>query len=1450
MDKVPNALKAPDIAETIAIFISYASTAQDEQLFKELETRLKPLLRTKSITTWHQGKLSPGDERQRMTEQLARAAIILLLISPDYAASEDCMLEMERALALSAIGKAKVIPIHLRPAFIPDDPLHELQSLPRDGQPLTKHADQDDAFKDIVQEIHAAIKDRSEKLRPSQRERDLKALLADHSGFLQDRLKSFVGRVDELTRLRELIQERQQTGGYITITGQAGQGKSSIIARLVEEYGIEQVASHFIPLSPGPDHQVGLLRNLMARLILKYNLTELYVASDNRAALRDYFPKVLHELVEKGGREIIFIDGLDQLEEDHNGVRDLSFLPTNPPPGVVFVLGTRPNDTMKPLELLKPHNEYCLPNLSRSDFDLILEHRKVALEKNQADQFYAKMAGNALYLDLVARELLAAENVDIETLIARLTDNPDYIFSLSMQRLQRHTILWEKVIYPTFGLLLAAQEPLAFTHLKMLLGVPDYQVRDGLVRMGGLITEDQQRRHNLFHLKLRDYLSEDKEHPDKEYLFSVEEVQHWHEVFADWCEQGSLQNIWQDTSNAVELGRRMYSRHHYIAHLYHAHQRERLFAVLDEGSYGKEKMRFDLSTHEYAQDLNYGRQAAAWNEGNVEENIAILPHLWRYTLFQCSLRSQADNYPVEAFRTLLVLGREKEAIGLAELLTDSLDKVKVLLEIADYFSSLSARKPESAQLFLRVYELVHSMENDYSKAEGLKEVVSSLARAQQWKQAETIALSIKHVAFEAEALSSIASSLAHAQQWKQAETIALSIKYDDFKDEALSSIASSLAHAQQWKQAETIARSIKHVAFEAQALGSLASSLAHAQQWKQAETIALSIKYNPHKVQALSSIASSLAHAQHLEQAQALWLQAETIALSIKYSFHKDQALSSLASSLAHAQQWKQAETITFSIERKHDKAQALISLASSLAHAHHLEQAQALWLQAETIARSIDHITDEAQALSSLVSSLAHAQQWKQAETIALSLKRDRFKVQALSSLASSLAHVHHLEQAQALWLQAETIARSTEENLFKVQALISLASSLAHAHHLEQAQALWLQAETIARSLNFDLDKDEALVCLASSLARTQRWKQAETIALSLKHTSKDEALACLASSLAHAQRWKQAETIARSINDITDEAQALSSLVSSLAHAQQWKQAETIILSLNDRFKVQALISLASSLAHAHHLEQAQALWLQAETITLSLKRDRFKVQALISLASSLAHAHHLEQAQALWLQAETITRSSSSLSSRLDKVQALISLASSLAHAQRLEQAQALWLQAETITFSIERKHDKVQALISLASSLTHAQRLEQAQALWLQAETITLSFDENSLKEANDYEEEQSHNDKNQALSSLASSLVHAQRLEQGEIIALSLDKNFDKAPILKDLVSSFLEQNKYERALNIIQNLWLQTETRDDALLFFPVTDSLITVRPELSSGFYESFQWVDAALQ
>src|SRR5205085_4504955 len=73
----------------------------------------------------------------------------------------------------------------------------------------------------------------------AEREDRLKMLLIgqssiERSGLMDNRLSSFVGRKQELAKVHQHICSLLPTGGYLTITGQAGQGKSSLITKLVQ----------------------------------------------------------------------------------------------------------------------------------------------------------------------------------------------------------------------------------------------------------------------------------------------------------------------------------------------------------------------------------------------------------------------------------------------------------------------------------------------------------------------------------------------------------------------------------------------------------------------------------------------------------------------------------------------------------------------------------------------------------------------------------------------------------------------------------------------------------------------------------------------------------------------------------------------------------------------------------------------------------------------------------------------------------------------------------------------------------------------------------------------------------------------------------------------------------------------------------------------------------------
>ena len=140
-----------------SLFFSYSH--KDEALRDRLEVHLAALKREGAISTWHDRRIMAGDVLdQRIDENLESADIILLLVSPDFLASDYCHdVEMQRALARHEKGIARVIPVILRPCDWRHSPFAHLLAAPTDGKPITKWANEDEAFLDVVQKIRAAL---------------------------------------------------------------------------------------------------------------------------------------------------------------------------------------------------------------------------------------------------------------------------------------------------------------------------------------------------------------------------------------------------------------------------------------------------------------------------------------------------------------------------------------------------------------------------------------------------------------------------------------------------------------------------------------------------------------------------------------------------------------------------------------------------------------------------------------------------------------------------------------------------------------------------------------------------------------------------------------------------------------------------------------------------------------------------------------------------------------------------------------------------------------------------------------------------------------------------------------------------------------------------------------------------------------------------------------------
>lgn len=149
------------------LFFSYSHV--DENLRDQLEIHLAGLRRQGLIDSWHDRRITVGEDfGEAIDQHIDTADVILLLVSPDFIASDYCYeREMKRALDRHQRGHAKVIPVILRPCDWNDLPFGKLMAAPKDGRPITKWPNIDEAFQDVVAAIKGALKHHGQNAKPS-----------------------------------------------------------------------------------------------------------------------------------------------------------------------------------------------------------------------------------------------------------------------------------------------------------------------------------------------------------------------------------------------------------------------------------------------------------------------------------------------------------------------------------------------------------------------------------------------------------------------------------------------------------------------------------------------------------------------------------------------------------------------------------------------------------------------------------------------------------------------------------------------------------------------------------------------------------------------------------------------------------------------------------------------------------------------------------------------------------------------------------------------------------------------------------------------------------------------------------------------------------------------------------------------------------------------------------
>ncbi|MCA9036847.1 MAG: toll/interleukin-1 receptor domain-containing protein [Planctomycetaceae bacterium] len=141
------------------VFFSYSHA--DETVRDQLDVHFSMLKRS-GVETWHDRCILGGEEFDRVIRQeLENADLILLLVSPAFLNSAYCYsVEMIRALQRVEEGTAHILPVIAEVCDWKASPLGAIKAMPKDGKPLSKFANPNDGFMEVVDEIRKIISKR------------------------------------------------------------------------------------------------------------------------------------------------------------------------------------------------------------------------------------------------------------------------------------------------------------------------------------------------------------------------------------------------------------------------------------------------------------------------------------------------------------------------------------------------------------------------------------------------------------------------------------------------------------------------------------------------------------------------------------------------------------------------------------------------------------------------------------------------------------------------------------------------------------------------------------------------------------------------------------------------------------------------------------------------------------------------------------------------------------------------------------------------------------------------------------------------------------------------------------------------------------------------------------------------------------------------------------------
>ncbi len=216
----------------ITIFYSYSHN--DEALKEQLDTRLALLRRRGLVSTWHDRRILPGQDWNKVIDtHLDEADIVIFLVSADFIASDYCY--------------GKGIPVIVRAVDWGDTMFGKLQALPKDARPVTSWNNQDEAWMDVEKGVKKAI----DELQEIKYREATTSTLTSMRDVIVGELKQLENLYTNLTE--DIVCEGIPTGirdlditlgglrpsEFVVVAGRPSMGKSDLLVNIAANSGVQ-----------------------------------------------------------------------------------------------------------------------------------------------------------------------------------------------------------------------------------------------------------------------------------------------------------------------------------------------------------------------------------------------------------------------------------------------------------------------------------------------------------------------------------------------------------------------------------------------------------------------------------------------------------------------------------------------------------------------------------------------------------------------------------------------------------------------------------------------------------------------------------------------------------------------------------------------------------------------------------------------------------------------------------------------------------------------------------------------------------------------------------------------------------------------------------------------------------------------------------------------------------